>query len=147
MKVETSADSILIESDLPVPPERAWTLLTERRHRVVWWGDHVELDVKVGGRLRESWSDAGRPVITSGTVTRCEPGVGLEMTWRDDDWPGDTHVVLRLSERASGSRVVLEHTGWTVHPVSTRKRLTEAHAVGWSQYLEALADYASHVGP
>ena len=146
MRVESTGDSIRIEVDLPVPPARAWALLTERQHVANWWGGHVELQARPGGKLVERWSDGGREVITSGDVTRCEPPRALEMTWADHDWPGDTRVSLHLSGHDAGTRLVLDHSGWGVHPVDERQRLIDAHAGGWSQSLARLADYAA-AGP
>ncbi len=146
MKVEITGDSIRIEVDLSVPPVRAWTLLTERQHVANWWGGHVELQARLGGKLVETWSDGGREVITSGEVTRCDPPRALEMTWADHDWPGDTRVGFHLSEHAAGTRLVLDHSGWGVHPAGEQQRLIDAHAGGWSQSLARLADYAAE-GP
>ena len=145
MKVEISGDGIRIEVDLSVPPAWAWALLTERQHVANWWGGHVELEARPGGRLVETWSDGGREVVTSGDVTRCDPPLALEMTWADHDWPGDTRVGFHLSEHGAGTRLVLDHAGWGVHPAGERQRLIEAHAGGWSQALARLAAYAAEV--
>ncbi len=145
VKREIAGDGIWIEVDLSVPPERAWTLLAEKQHRANWWGDHVELEVKPGGKFVETWSDAGRQRVTAGEVTRCDPPSRLEMTWADDDWPGATDVAFHLTEHADGTRLVLEHSGWDVHPPEKRQKLIDAHVEGWSRYLERLADYATAI--
>ncbi len=147
MIVETTGDRIHIEVDLPVPPARAWALLTEKQHIANWWGDHVDLHARPGGKLLERWSAGGREVVTAGVVTRCDPPVVLEMTWTDDDWPADTRVGFRLSEYGDQTRLVLDHSGWSVHPAGGREELIAAHAAGWSRYLARLAEYAAAVGP
>ncbi len=147
MQVETTGDSIRIEVDLSVPPVQAWALLTEKQHIANWWGDHVDLQARPGGKLVETWSDGGRTVSTSGDVTRCDPPLALEMTWADNDWPGATRVGFHLAEDGDGTRLVLDHSGWSVHPVGERQKLIAAHADGWSRYLARLADYAAGVGP
>ena len=146
MLVETTADSIHIEVDLPVPPTRAWALLTEQRHIASWWGEHVDLEARPGGKLSETWSDGRRTVITAGDVTRCDPPLALEMTWADDAWPADTNVAFRLSASGGGTRLVLDHAGWSVHPVGERQKLIDTHAGGWSGYLARLAEYAAETG-
>jgi uncharacterized protein YndB with AHSA1/START domain len=111
-----------------------------------WWGDHVTLEAKPKGKLVERWSKEGRQIVTSGEVTRCHPPSVLEMTWADDDWPGDTKVTFHLSRNENATRLVLEHSGWHVHPDVKRHSLIDAHAAGSSQYMKALADYASELG-
>jgi uncharacterized protein YndB with AHSA1/START domain len=147
MKVETTDDAIHIEVDLSAPPMRAWTALTEEQHIANWWGDHVDLRARPGGGLRETWSDGARRVITSGRVTRCEPPSALELTWADDDWPGETRVAFHLSEHGGGTRLVLDHSGWGVHPAGRRRDLIGAHSRGWSQSLARLAEYVTDVRP
>jgi uncharacterized protein YndB with AHSA1/START domain len=146
VKVRTTDDSIRVEVSLAATPHQAWSLLTEKQHISNWWGDHVSLEARLGGKLLERWSDNGRQVVTSGEVTQCRPPSVLEMTWADDDWPGNTKVAFDLSTDAGGTRLVLEHSGWRIHPVANRWRLIDAHADGWSRYLKKLVEYASELG-
>jgi uncharacterized protein YndB with AHSA1/START domain len=147
MKVETTDGSIHIEVDLAVPPMRAWTVLTERQHIANWWGEHVNLQARPGGTLRETWTDGARRVVTAGLVTRCEPPSALELTWADDDWPGETRVAFHLAARGDRTRLVLDHAGWEMHPADRRSELIDAHASGWSRYLVRLAEYATQGRP
>ena len=143
MDIETTGDSIHVEVDLAVPPLQAWALLTEKQHVASWWGDHVELQATTGGKLLERWSDGGRTVITAGVVTRCDPPFALELTWADNDWPAETQVAFHLSAEGDGTRLALDHSGWSVHPAAERQKLIAAHAAGWSRYLERLAEYGA----
>jgi uncharacterized protein YndB with AHSA1/START domain len=146
VKVETTDGSIHMEVALAVPPMRAWAVLTERQHIANWWGDHVNLQARPGGTLRETWSDGGRQVVTSGHVTCCDPPSALELTWADDDWPGETRVAFHLAEHNAGTRLVLDHSGWGVHPVDRRSELIGAHCSAWARYLARPAEYAAE-GP
>jgi uncharacterized protein YndB with AHSA1/START domain len=145
MEAETTGDVVRIAVDLGVPPEQAWALLTLKPHIANWWGDHVELQARLGGRLVETWSAGGRKVVTSGEVTRCDPPSALEMSWADDDWPGYTRVAFRLHGNVYGTRLVLEHSGWSVHPASRREEMIEGHAQGWFRHLSRLARYATEI--
>ena len=145
MEVETTDDVVRITVDLSVPPQQVWTLLTEQRHIASWWGDHVELHARYGGAFRETWSDGGRTIVTSGEVTRYDPPGALDMTWADE-WCGETEVAFRLFEHGAGTRVVLNHSGWGPHPPSQRQKLIDDHADGWSRYLTRLAEYATQIG-
>lgn len=140
MGIEASRDVIRITVDLSGSPKQAWPLLAEKPRIATWWGDHVDLQARSGGKLLETWSDGSREVITSDKVTRCDPPFPLEMTWTDDDWPGDTRVAFHLAERGGCTRLVLDHSGWSVHPASEWQALIEGHARGWSQYLILLAN-------
>jgi uncharacterized protein YndB with AHSA1/START domain len=122
-------------------------VLTEQRHVARWWGEHVDLDARPGGRLVETWVDDGRVVVTSGEVTRCEPPRALEMSWADEGWPSPTSVAFRLAEHEGGTRLVLEHTGWDVHPAGERQALIDAHVAGWSRHLGRLAEQAASGWP
>jgi uncharacterized protein YndB with AHSA1/START domain len=143
----TRGERIRAEVHLPVPPRQAWALLTEQQHVANWWGNHVDLQARAGGTLVERWSDGGRTVITSGKVTRCDPPFALELTWADSDWPAETQVAFHLFEDGDGTRLVLDHSGWSVHPAGERRKLLEAHAAGWSRHLERLAEYAAESRP
>lgn len=143
MKVETSNDVIRIEVGLPTSPEQTWNVLTRTQHIRRWWGEYVELDARPDGAFREVWSDGDREIVTAGEITRFESPVALELSWADDDWPGSTLVAFRLSERDEGTRLVLEHSGWDVHPETTRETLVDSHAAGWSNHLERLVEYCS----
>lgn len=145
MEIETSDDTIRIEVVLPTSPGRTWDVLTRKQHIRYWWGDHVDLDASPGGTFREIWSDGDREVTTVGEITRFESPVALELTWADDDWPGPTTVAFRLSERDEGTRLILEHSRWDVHPESTRENLVDSHATGWSNHLERLVEYCSRL--
>jgi len=146
VKVQTTEDDIRIEARLAVSPQHAWSLITQKEHIAHWWGNHVILEAKPKGKLEERWSDGGRQIVTSGEVIRCQPPSVLEMTWADDDWPGDTRVAFHLSGHDDATRLVLEHSGWRVHRGAIRRSLIDAHAAGWSQYVKALEDYASALG-
>ncbi len=143
MDVETTEDAIRIAVDLPVPPQRAWALLTEKLHITNWWGDHVDLHARPAGTFLERRSDGGRQVVTAGEVTRCDPPVALKMTWADDDWPGATRVAFCLSEHGAGTRLTLDHSGWRVHPAARRQTLIQDLAGGWCHHLTRLVGYAT----
>ena len=143
MKVQTTDDRLLIEVELAVPREQAWAALTSPAAIAIWWGEHVRLSAHAGGKLREDWTDAaGRNVATTGVVTRCEPPTLLEMTWSDDDWPGETRVLFVLDEHDDDrSSLRLEHRGWEALPAERRRSLIDAHALGWRRHMRSLCAY------
>ena len=148
MRMQTTDDRLRIVAEIAVPVERVWIALTSPDAISAWWGDHVQLAPRVGGALREAWTDAsGRPVATTGVVTRCEPPTLLQLTWSDDDWPAETHVRFALQKLADDrSSLVLEHWGWEALPAQHRRRLIEEHAAGWARHLQALRSYLERHG-
>lgn len=143
MKVETTDNKIYIEVSLPVPRSKAWTILTRKHHVTNWWGDHVTLEASPDGTFLEKWFNGDRQVFTSGRITHCDPPSKLQMTWADDDWPGETVVTFLLAEHGNGTLLRLEHSGWDIHPYGKRRRLIDAHITGWSRYMERLDPYAA----
>ncbi len=143
MRVQTTDDRLLIETELAVPVERVWAALTSPAAVSEWWGDHVRLAPYVGGELREHWTDAsGRRIVTTGVVTRCDPPTSLEMAWSDDDWPGETNVLFTLRARdGDRSMLRLEHRGWHALPAERRRTLIEEHAAGWRRHMRSLRAY------
>lgn len=142
MKIKTDQTKIQIETLLFVTPDRAWELITRQVHIEKWWGDHVSLEAKTGGRFREVWFAGGKQVITSGNITLYKPPETLHLGWADEDWPGETRVIFTFAENPAGSLLMFEHTGWEIHPENKRQKLLKAHADGWSKYLNQLAEYA-----
>ena len=143
MRVETSDDRLLIEIELAVPVGQVWAALTSPAAICAWWGDYVRMDPRVGGTLREEWADAsGREVVTAGVVTRLDPPTLLEMTWADDDWPGETTVRFALATPDGGGTLLsLEHRGWHALPADRRRRLIDEHAAGWRHHVRSLRSY------
>ncbi|MCT7376163.1 SRPBCC family protein [Chelativorans salis] len=130
MRVEVTGDRIEITLALAMPREETWRLLTEARHIRAWWGGHASLDARLGGPLREVWSNGNREVVTAGVVTRFDPQRTLAMSWADDDWPGETQVTFTVADRDGATEMTLVHSGWAIHPPERRSTLMEAHAQG-----------------
>lgn len=142
MRTAIAHDRIEISALIAAPQDRVWRLLTDMDHIRVWWGDHVKLDARPGGTLREIWSDGGREVVTAGIVKQFVPPRLLSMSWADHDWPGDTQVRFSLDPIPAGTQLLLIHSGWSVHPAERISALVEAHAQGWASHLERLARLA-----
>lgn len=142
MQIATEPFSIKIELVLPVRHNKAWKLLFSQPHIATWWGDHVTLNAQPGGTFLEKWHNGEKYVLTSGKITTYHPPEKLEMTWADEDWPGETIVRFMLKKNETDTMVLFEHSGWEIHPENKRRDLMKAHANGWSNYLNQLATYA-----
>ena len=142
MSAET--EPIVLTVDIDAPPESVWQLLTDPPRIADWWGDHVSLEARPGGRFLERWTDpAGRSVVTQGEVVRLAAPRELELTWADDDWPAQTRVRFVLEEAGNATRLTLTHDGWEGIPALRREELVREHAAGWSRHLDRLATLAA----
>lgn len=133
---------ILLSTTLDASPAAIWAALTEQPRIHRWWGEHVTLEAEPGGRFVERWTDrGGTSIMTTGTVTRIEPGELLELTWADQGWGVTTRVRFTLEPLDRGTRLVLEHQGWTDFPEDEREEVMTDHAAGWQRHLASLAHH------
>lgn len=117
-----------------VPPEAAFRLFTEEIN--VWWrrgprfrnlrGDQgiICVEPRAGGRVFESMgSAANETVIEVGHVIVWEPPMRLVFEWRASNFAAGerTEVEVTFAPSTSGTRVTVEHRGWSAiradHPV------------------------------
>ncbi len=96
-------DRIELERRVEASQERVWHCWAEPTLVARWWGDHVNLDLRVGGAFTESWRDSdGRAVRISGAVILCQAPRSFALTWTDDDSPTVTEVMVRLRREGAG---------------------------------------------
>ncbi len=141
LSITSDSDGVHLSIRIPVDVTTAWKYLTAPASVARWWGDHVQLNAVAGGQLREKWSNGQREVLTTGTVTRCEPPTTLGMTWADDDWPGDTNVCFQLAADGAATRVELVHEGFEALFGAAAASTVEAHATGWRCHLQRFIQY------
>ena len=129
-----------------VPPDEAFALFTGRID--AWWrrgvrfrhggaspGALIHLEPHVGGRLFESFADAGggddaERVVEVGRVLDWTPPRRLVFSWRNVQFaPGQSTTVEVLFEPAAGgaaTQVSVEHRGWDGIPADHPVRHGEA---------------------
>ena len=152
-----------------VEPEEAFRLFTEQLD--LWWrrgkryriaeGDRglMALEPGVGGRVFESWHDAGgiERVREIGRVLVWEAPRRLVFTWRAANFEQHecTEVEVRFSPAGEGrTAVIVEHRGWAAirddHPVR-HGQATEAFlrqmGLWWGDLLTSLRLVASGQHP
>ena len=124
--------TIAVDEFLPHPRERVWAALTTRE-LLARWLLPADFELCVGHRFTLDMHNWG---ITTCEVLDFEPGVMLRYSWRND--PLDTVVTWRLVEEGTGTRLLLEHSGFDLdHPV--QRFAFERMGGGWrSRVLPAL---------
>lgn len=99
--MDDEGQTIEREITVPVEPERAWELVTEREHLEQWLAPEVEIDVRRGGGVRVV-DDEG--VERTGTVELVDAPRRLRFTWESED--ADLTVVeISVSPIEEGARI------------------------------------------
>jgi uncharacterized protein YndB with AHSA1/START domain len=98
---QTEEQTVEREITVPVPPEEAWELVTERRHLERWLAPEVDIDVRHGGDVRIVGDDG---VERTGTVELVEAPNRLRFTWEAGD-DGPTIVEINVSPIEDGTRI------------------------------------------
>ncbi|HXZ63334.1 MAG TPA: SRPBCC domain-containing protein [Streptosporangiaceae bacterium] len=126
--------------------ERVWAVLTEAGHVARWFGDAAEIDRRPGGKARFGWAGDG---VFEAIVERVEPPSAFSFRWaRDPDvQPGEgtaTLVEFTLTEVPLGTLLRVVETGFAELQVSDAEQVkaAEENALGWTEELAELKDYA-----
>ncbi|MTH95861.1 SRPBCC domain-containing protein [Roseibium sp. RKSG952] len=138
---QSGPDAIRLTLDLGQQVGTVWRVLTGMEHLPLWFGGHVFLDARPDGVFRETWRQDGRDIVTSGRITRFEPPSAIAWNWADDDWSGETQLLLTLQGTDTGTRLTLQHTGWATLHENKGDTLRKDHLAGWTMHLAKLEAY------
>lgn len=141
---DLTAGKILGALEVPVPPERAFPLLTGQEVTSWWVNPGVfdtrewKADVRPGGAWRAAGFGRGQPYALEGEFVEVEPPRRLVHTWRSVGGPKlDSTVTYSLDPVPGGTRITLRHEGLT-DPMALLRT-----CVGWETSLEALGKLLS----
>jgi len=160
-----ASDKVTVTVFVAVTPADAFAVFTSEIDQ--WWrrgpayrvaGKQpgvLHLEPRLGGRLFEEYR-AGAAVHEVGTITAWDPPSHLAFEWRSITFvPGETtRVDVRFAASGSGTRVTLEHRGWSTiradHPVRHGKGSSVFLAdLGrwWGALLTSLREHAADRAP
>jgi uncharacterized protein YndB with AHSA1/START domain len=160
-----ATDKIKVTVFVDVTPDDAFAVFTDEIDR--WWrrgpayrvaGKQpgvLHLEPRLGGRLFEEYQE-GAAVHEVGTITIWDPPSHLAFEWRSITFvPGETTLVdVRFVASGGGTRVTLEHRGWSTirgdHPVRHGKDATAFLGdLGrwWGALLTSLREHAAARAP
>ena len=95
------ADEVEREITVPVPPDEAWTLVTDAEELQRWLAPEVEIDLRDGGEVRIVGDDGSE---RRGTVELVEAPRRLRFAWTAPD--GDPSIVeISVDPEEDGSRI------------------------------------------
>lgn len=159
-----SDDAVVATTVVAVDRARAFELFTTQVD--AWWKhgprfrsgargqSSMRFEAGVGGRFVEVFDDRGEPFVL-GRITAWEPPVRLLFEMRGRDFgPGETtEVEVRFEETRGGTRVTVEHRGWSRFPAGHPVRhglqgpaFTAMMGVFWGDLLVDLAERARRPG-
>jgi hypothetical protein len=137
---------------LTCTPERAFAAFSEEIS--AWWplrthslgGERalgVRIDGRVGGLIVETIDGADAAVW--GTITVWDPPGRLACTWHPGTPEAEaTHLDVRFSAEAGGTRMDLEHAGWERRESGGAVR--DSYDDGWDAVLALYAGHLVHGG-
>ncbi len=127
-RAATETRSVVVERDLPFPPEKIWRALTEP-HLIADWLMKNDFAPVEGHRfnLRGDWGG-----VLDCEVLTVEPNRSLAYTWNfDDPTNGLTSVVTwTLTPTAAGTRLRMEQAGFR----PDRPQNYGGAMVGWQNF-------------
>jgi uncharacterized protein YndB with AHSA1/START domain len=114
------------ERRLPHPVAKVWRAVTEPEELSHWFPSDVELDFRVGGKIRFVFREGEGPTL-DGEITELDPPRVFAFTW------GDSLLRFELSEVTGGCLLVFTHA-FTDRPAAA------SFAAGWHICLDGLAE-------
>lgn len=133
---ETSTETlaVVVERELPFPPEKVWRALTQP-HLLEEWLMKNDFALVVGHRfnLRGEWGG-----VLDCEVLTIEPNKTLAYTWNfaNDDaaFALQSVVTMTLTRTSTGTRLRMEQTGFRKH----QKQAYGGAKAGWQEFLGKL---------
>ena len=138
--MNTETKSVVVEREMPHPPEKLWRALTQP-HLITEWLMKNDFAAVVGHRfnLRGEWGG-----VLDCEVLVVEPHKELAYTWNhahdDPAFSLQSVVTFTLTPTASGTRLRMEQTGFRP---DQRQAFGGANA-GWQQMFAKLEQVAAN---
>jgi uncharacterized protein YndB with AHSA1/START domain len=132
----TGTRSVVVEREIPFPPEKLWRALTQP-HLIEAWLMKNDFSPVVGHRfnLRGDWGG-----VLDCEVLAIEPNRRLSYTWDfahdDPAYNLKSIVTFTLTPTDAGTRLRMEQTGFR----PDQKQAFGGAKSGWQQFLDKLAE-------
>lgn len=126
---EAETRSVVMEREMPFPPERIWRALTQP-HLLEEWLMKTDFEPVVDRpfSFRAEWG------AVEGRVLDVEPQRSLSYTWGDDKLK--SVVTWTLTPTATGTLLRMEQTGFR----EDQPRYYQGAKAGWPRFLAALEE-------
>lgn len=129
-KTQGQGWEIGLRRTFPIPPNRAWELLTTQPGLGCWLGHGVAADFTPGTRFQ---SDEN----TVGEIRSYRPGELIRLTWQPDGWNFASTLQLRVIPAHTGTTISFHHEKLEN---SDQRETMRQHWSAVMQQLRALID-------
>src|SRR5262249_3202136 len=130
--------AVRVQRVIAAPPETVYDEWLDAEALREWMGPRparatrVELDPRVGGRLRIDIEDSGDRVVVTGQYLELDRPHRLAFTWRSSAWGEERDSVVTVTFQAtSGGRTLM-----TIHHVRLPDRVRPGYQPGWARIVE-----------
>jgi uncharacterized protein YndB with AHSA1/START domain len=128
--------------ELTQSPERVWQALTTAEGLGTWFGNSAEVDLRVGGQIKLTWTSGDTATLT---VERVEPPRVFGYTWGLHGLPADdprrTYVEFTLAPTATGTSLTMVESGFAQLADPEFKKAFGGNNDGWTNELGELVAY------
>jgi uncharacterized protein YndB with AHSA1/START domain len=141
-ETSTETRSVVVEREMPFPPERVWRALTQP-HLVAEWLMKNDFQPVVGHRfqLRGEWGG-----VLDCEVLVVEPSRTLSYTWNfphdDAAYALQSVVTFTLTPTSAGTRLRMEQSGFR----PAQKQAYQGATAGWQRFLATLEQIVGRTG-
>ena len=129
LRTEHGQSVLRFQRRLAHPADKVWSAITQPAHLAHWFPSEVEVDLRIGGKLRFVFAQGEGPTM-DGEILELEPPRVLAYSW------GDSVLRFELLPEPDGCTLVFTHT-FADRPAAA------SFAAGWTiclDQLEALLD-------
>ena len=129
--------------DIDTPKEKVWEVLTHQQEFRKWWGGkNLKIQATMNGEFEESQINKdGTILYTRGTVITVVPNHRLSITWKEDDWDGETLVTFYLLPQNERTKLYFLHSEWNNLSVKIREKQKSALRERWKEKLATLKSF------
>jgi uncharacterized protein YndB with AHSA1/START domain len=123
-------------------PERVWQALTTAEGLGTWFGNSAEVDLRVGGTAKLSWTSGDTATLT---IERLEEPHVFAYTWNIYGLPADdlrrTYVEFTLAPSGGGTTLTVVESGFAQLPDDQHRVAFGGNTKGWTSELGELVAY------
>ncbi len=128
--------SVVVEREVPHPPQKVWRALTQQ-HLIAEWLLPNDFEPVADHRFKLRWeAPGGMSGVIDGQVRTLEPERTLAYSW--DSMGVETVVTLTLTPTSGGTHVRMEQTGFR----PDQQQNLQGAKYGWTGFLAKLDDVA-----
>ena len=137
--IATETLSVVVERDVPIPPEKIWRALTQP-HLIEEWLMKNDFKPVVGHgfNLRADWGAVDCQVLA------VEPNKALSYTWnvtRDDMAALKSVVTWTLTPTSTGTHLRMEHVGFR----PDQQQAYQGATYGWQRFFASLEQVLARI--